>query len=274
MHGSLGGDDALPVEQRREVGVEVELDDGILLLLGRVVVRSAADAVGRAEGYVSLCVCVLPLTAPGETYTWTLVAFMLAVGVRSAKISVRATRPPRKKRTLVKKPKVFCIRTSELYMTAVRGGSPQVRGGGIVWSTQQVEKGRTAVLASLGTAMSLSWTLVVVYVANCPRRRWFRGALASRGVVRSHVVGTPLAKFSLAAAPAGEVVQASQAFELRTLSMPPPSLNRSTSRLINKSIPQIALSAWRSTSDHIFGAFVRHRVTSILWAKPCPPYPA
>lgn len=37
----------VPREQRREIGVERELDDGVFLLLGAIVVRPALDSVLR-----------------------------------------------------------------------------------------------------------------------------------------------------------------------------------------------------------------------------------
>jgi hypothetical protein len=43
----------VPGEERREVRVERELDDGVLLLLGRVVVRSSLDSVGKETVKVS-----------------------------------------------------------------------------------------------------------------------------------------------------------------------------------------------------------------------------
>lgn len=50
----------VPGEERREVGVERELDDGVLLLLGRVVVRAALDSVKGA------LVSAGPLVCSGE----------------------------------------------------------------------------------------------------------------------------------------------------------------------------------------------------------------
>ena len=39
----------VPGEERAEVGVEAELNDGVLFLLGGVVVRAAADSGGASE---------------------------------------------------------------------------------------------------------------------------------------------------------------------------------------------------------------------------------
>jgi hypothetical protein len=51
-----------------------------------------------------------------ETYTFSSPCLIIAEGVRTAVRSDRAIKMPRTKATVVKKPKVFCIRVRELYM--------------------------------------------------------------------------------------------------------------------------------------------------------------
>jgi hypothetical protein len=58
---------------------------------------------------------------------------MTPLGVRGKAKSVAAMKRPRKKATVVKKPKVFCTRVTELYILSVDGsrrGSTEVK----VWT--------------------------------------------------------------------------------------------------------------------------------------------
>jgi phage gp16-like protein len=58
----------------------------------------------------------------GEAYTWTLVGLMTpTLGFRGARKSVAAMRAATTKATVVKKPKVFWMRTREECMVATGG---------------------------------------------------------------------------------------------------------------------------------------------------------
>lgn len=119
----------VPGEERAEVGVEAELDDGVFLLLGRVVVWAAADSVGEVG---VLLVFERRVIRTWLAYTWTLVVLRVPLGALGERKSEAAMRAATANATVVKNPKVFCARTSVVYMVGdVSAGlnETQLRGG-------------------------------------------------------------------------------------------------------------------------------------------------
>lgn len=67
------------------------------------------------------------------SYTWTLVGFTVALGVRGAVRSEAAIRAAMTNATVVKKPNTFCILVRELYIVTDRIPKIGGRGGEEDW---------------------------------------------------------------------------------------------------------------------------------------------
>lgn len=138
----------VPCEERGEVGIEREVDDGVFFLFAGVVVRSASNAVVvwqvwlASDIYLGIYMAALHDSRHGEvmpgtegkgftTHTWTLVVLRVrTIGARSATKSEAAMKAATTKATVVKKPNTFCSLTTDVYMVGDRWMVPCLEAWG------------------------------------------------------------------------------------------------------------------------------------------------